>query len=150
MRLFLIFLLQVFLINSCQNKTKTNDAHVYQAPPAPPPPPPIEVPKYASDVELNPNTLPIYQEGNEAFNAFVAKNLKQPIGDIDIQGTVWLSCIVEKDGQLTDIRVKRGVGGWNEEAITVLNLTSGKWKAAIDKGKTVKALMNIPIKCVIK
>jgi periplasmic protein TonB len=136
---------------SCQSKKISLNTGVY-VPLAPPPPPPIEEPKYDSDVVVKPDTPPMYKEGNVAFASFVANNLKQPpYAENSIDGTAWLSCIVELDGKLTDIRVKRGIGGgWNEEAIKVLEKTSGQWKAGVDKGKIVKALVFVPIKCVIK
>lgn len=118
-----------------------------------PPSPPIDV-ITTSDLQgvlLTFDVPPKYKKGGLAFQKYLDDNLKNPYPDINIEGTVWLSCVVETDGTLTNIRVKRGIGGgWNEEAIRVLKSTSGDWESGLSKGQKVKILYDIPIKCKIK
>jgi periplasmic protein TonB len=141
-----VFIIGVLCFLSCQNKT--NKSVVLM----PPPPPVVE--SDSSDWEgalIDFDTPPMYKKGELAFQKYVEDNLKNPYPDINIEGTVWLSCVVETDGTLTNIRVRRGVGGgWNEEAIRVLNSTSGGWESGLSKGQKVKILYDIPIKCKIK
>ena len=63
----------------------------------------------------------------------------------NIQGKVFLSFIVEKNGSLTDIKVERKLGyGTDEEAVRVL-AASPKWVAGVQNGKFVRVKYNIPI-----
>lgn len=64
----------------------------------------------------------------------------------NIQGKVFLSFVVEKNGELTDIQLagKKLGGGTDEEAIRVLK-ASPKWTPGIQNGKPVRVKYNIPI-----
>lgn len=85
--------------------------------------------------------------GAGAWSKFLGKNLKYPEQAIDqhMQGRVWVSFIVEKDGHLSNIVVERGAGyGMDEEALRVLKL-SPAWKPGIQNGQPVRVKYNIPI-----
>ena len=85
--------------------------------------------------------------GAAAWNKFLGRNLKYPDMAIDghIQGKVWVSFIVEKDGHLSNIVVERGLGyGTNEEAIRVLKM-SPAWKPGIQNGQPVRVRYTLPI-----
>ena len=63
----------------------------------------------------------------------------------NVQGKVFLSFVVEKDGKLTDIQVTRGLGsGTDEEAIRVLK-ASPRWNPGIQNGKPVRVKYNINV-----
>ena len=63
----------------------------------------------------------------------------------NISGRVFISFVVEKNGQLTDIKVLRGLGyGTDEEAVRVLK-KSPKWKPGIQNGRAVRVQYTIPI-----
>lgn len=85
--------------------------------------------------------------GAAAWNKFLGRNLKYPDMAVDghIQGKVWVSFIVEKDGHLSNIVVERGLGyGTNEEAIRVLKM-SAAWKPGIQNGQPVRVRYTLPI-----
>lgn len=89
----------------------------------------------------------------KTFFQYVLDSLRYPreLGDVQIEGTVYLGCIVEIDGRLTHIRVKRGIGGgWNEAAIQFLEKTSGDWESGFKENKAVRTFMIIPIKCLAR
>lgn len=91
---------------------------------------------------------PTYPGGMEKFYKFLAENIKYPTPAIDneIQGNVYLSFTVEKDGSLTDIKVERKLGfGTDEEAIRVMKLTR-RWNPGMQNGKPVRVKYNVPIK----
>ncbi|WP_199136185.1 TonB family protein [Pedobacter sp. ASV12] len=91
---------------------------------------------------------PSYPGGVNKFYEFLAKNIKYPTQAIenDIQGNVFVSFTVEKDGSLSDIRLDRRLGfGTDEEAIRVLKL-SKNWNPGTQNGKAVRVKYNIPIK----
>ena len=75
------------------------------------------------------------------------KHLKYPDGAVEghIQGKVWLSFIIERDGHLSNITVDRGPGyGLDEEALRVLKLAPA-WKPGMQNGQPVRVKYNIPI-----
>ena len=61
------------------------------------------------------------------------------------QGKVFVSFVIEKNGELTDIQVVKNLGdGTDEEAIRVLK-ASPKWLPGVQNGRLVRVKYNIPI-----
>ncbi|MBK8564476.1 MAG: TonB family protein [Saprospiraceae bacterium] len=81
-------------------------------------------------------------------------NYPLPARDQNIEGTVALSFVVEKDGTISNIRVVKDIGGGcGEEALRVASgmneaLKQAKlaWTPGKMKGKTVRTQVNLPIK----
>jgi TonB family protein len=93
-------------------------------------------------------TPPSYPGGVAEFYKFLGKSIKYPLSasDNEIQGNVFVSFTVEKDGSLNDIKVERKLGyGTDEEAVRVLKL-SKKWNPGMQNGRAVRVKYNIPIK----
>jgi len=91
---------------------------------------------------------PMYPGGIEKFYKFLGDNIKYPpmAAENNIQGNVFVSFTVEKDGSLTDIKIDRKLGyGTDEEAVRVLKL-SRRWNPGMQNGKPVRVKYNIPIK----
>ena len=85
--------------------------------------------------------------GAAAWSKFLNKNLKYHDMAVDgrVQGKVWVSFIVEKDGHLSNIVVEHGPGfGTNEEAIRVLKMAPA-WKPGIQNGQPVRVRYTLPI-----
>lgn len=90
---------------------------------------------------------PTYPGGMDKFYKYLAKSIRYPAlaQENNIQGKVFLSFIIEKNGSLTDIKVERNLGyGTDEEAIRVL-MSSPRWLPGIQNGKAVRVKYNIPI-----
>jgi protein TonB len=67
-----------------------------------------------------------------------------------IQGRVFVTFVVEKNGSVTDVRVLRGIGGGcDEEAIRVVQ-NMPKWSAGKQRGKPVRVQFNLPIKFTLQ
>jgi protein TonB len=67
-----------------------------------------------------------------------------------IQGTVYVTFVVEKDGSITDVRVLRGIGGGcDEEAVRVVK-NSPKWSPGKQRGKPVRVQYNLPVKFILQ
>lgn len=95
-----------------------------------------------SEVEI----LPQPDGGMAGWAKFLQKNLHYPAiaRENNISGKVFVSFIVEKDGQLTDIKIVRGLGyGLDEETIRVLKLAK-PWKPGIQNGRPVRVAYSIP------
>ena len=78
---------------------------------------------------------PEFPGGISKFYGYLSKAIKYPpmAQENNVQGKVFLSFVVEKDGKLTDITVTRGLGsGTDEEAIRVLK-ASPRWNPGIQK-----------------
>ncbi|SOD20172.1 M56 family metallopeptidase [Pedobacter xixiisoli] len=90
---------------------------------------------------------PTYPGGMDKFYKFLSNNIKYPeeAKKLSIQGKVFVSFVVEKDGSLSDIKIDRKVGyGTDEEAVRVLKL-SPKWNAGLKNGTAVRVKYNLPI-----
>lgn len=95
--------------------------------------------------------VPVPKGGLEAFYTYVAENLDYPTQAIrmGVTGNVFLKFVVEKDGQLTDIQVIRGIGGGcDEEAVRVLE-SAPAWNPGKQRGRPVRVYMVIPIRFVL-
>ena len=92
-------------------------------------------------------SMPGFVGGETTRNKFLADNIKYPekaLANI-IQGTVFVSFIIEKDGSVTHVKVLRGIGGGcDEESVRVVKLMP-KWKPGTQNGKPVRVLFNMPI-----
>lgn len=90
---------------------------------------------------------PEYPGGQKALGMFLGSKLRYPARarENKIQGKVYIGFIVEKNGNLGDFKVIRGIGaGCDDEAIRVLR-SSPPWKAGIVQGKTVRTAYVLPI-----
>jgi protein TonB len=85
--------------------------------------------------------------GYEAYYRYIRNNMVYPGEAIKqgIQGNVTVEFIVDKEGNLHNIRIKKGIGhGCDEEAIRVVK-AGEKWKPAKNKGKIVMQKITLPI-----
>jgi len=86
--------------------------------------------------------------GMAAWQRFLNKNFHYPdeAQNNEIQGTVVVQFIVDKEGNVSDVQVLSGPeqGGLREEAVRVIR-KSGKWIPAIQNGNSVKAYRKQPI-----
>lgn len=92
--------------------------------------------------------------GQKEFYKFLSKNIIYPkmARRVNTQGTVYLEFVIEKDGTLSDIKIKKPIvngNGCNEEAMRVLK-ASPKWKPAKQRGVYVRQRMIIPVKFTIE
>lgn len=92
-------------------------------------------------------TAPEFQGGQIALAKYLGSKLRYPrkARRQKIQGKVFVSFIVEKNGSLTDFKIVRGIGGGcDEEAIKVLK-SSPPWKPGYANGRTVRTAYTLPI-----
>jgi protein TonB len=83
------------------------------------------------------------RNGNVVWEKFLKENLHYKKGMID--GKVWVSFDVNKDGSIGNFKIMRELSAANDaEVIRVLKL-SPKWKPATYKGKPVVSTYTLPI-----
>ena len=105
-----------------------------------------------SSILMNKNDLPEYPGGMEAIAGFLKANIKYPENAMNnhIQGKVFVSFIVEKDGSLSNIKIIEGIGGGcDEEALRVVKMMKG-WRPGVRLGQPVRVLMNLPVNFILK
>ena len=91
--------------------------------------------------------MPEFPGGAEAMMKSIAGNVKYPEAAIDknIEGRVFVSFVVEKDGSVSNVKVLRGIGGGcDEEAVRVIS-SMPKWKPGMHRGEPVRVSYQIPI-----
>jgi protein TonB len=66
----------------------------------------------------------------------------------DMQGTVNLVFIIDKNGRVKDVRIRGAKKGFglDEEAIRVIKKTSGMWSPAEQRDRAVDMRFNMPVK----
>jgi protein TonB len=114
-------------------------------------PAPVQLDEEKSIAEETPfivvERMPEFPGGMNALQNFIGQNIRYPsnAAESGIQGTVYLSFVVEKDGSISNIKTLRGIGGGcNEEAERVLRLMPG-WKPVNQFGKPVRVAFTVPV-----
>jgi protein TonB len=95
---------------------------------------------------------PSFPGGDEARIRFLSENIRYPqmARESGIQGTVFVTFVVERDGSVTDVRVLRGIGGGcDEEAIRVIRAMP-RWNAGKQRGRPVRVQFNMPIRFTLQ
>ncbi len=94
--------------------------------------------------------LPIPPGGN--LSEYISKHLRYPEQEklMNVQGRVYISVIINKDGTLKDVKVAQGVSpGLNEEALRIIKGMPA-WQPAKRQGAPVAMIMKIPINFSLK
>ena len=92
--------------------------------------------------------MPTFPDGEAALFKFIKEHIEYPTiaRDNGLEGTVYLSFVVEKDGSITNVTVRRDIGGGcGEEAVRVVGLMP-KWLPGKQRGVPVRVTFNLPIK----
>lgn len=92
---------------------------------------------------------PEYKYGQTALYKWLYRVLTYPAFAIEhgIRGTVLVTFVVEKDGSITDVAVKKGIVGGKvleEEAVRVVKQMP-KWKPGKQNGRLVRVLYTLPV-----
>lgn len=90
---------------------------------------------------------PEFPGGQKAFGKFLGSNIRYPESarENNIQGKVYIGFVVEKNGELSDLKIIKGIGGGcDEEALRVLK-SSPNWKPGMSEGKPVRTSYTFPV-----
>lgn len=97
-------------------------------------------------------SMPAFPGGEPALYKYLAENIKYPqmAKESGIQGRVFVTFVVERNGSVTDVRVLRGIGGGcDEEAIRVVK-GMPQWTPGKQRGKAVRVQYNLPVKFTLQ
>jgi len=122
----ILFLLAFVKLSSAQAQTNNNEL---------------------TDTVFVADVMPEYPGGNEEMARFIMKNIRYPeiAKDNGIKGKVIIEFVVDKDGYVADVTIKKGIGGGcDEEAMRIVKKMP-QWKPATHNGKPINVKMVLPI-----
>ena len=96
--------------------------------------------------------MPEFPGGEEELFKYLGKNIKYPsmARENGITGTVYVTFVVEGNGEISDVKKLRGIGGGcDEEAMRVVKAMPS-WRAGKQNGKSVRVQYNLPIKFTLR
>jgi protein TonB len=96
--------------------------------------------------------MPSFPGGVDALFYYLGSNISYPdmAKDARIEGKVYITFVVDRDGSIADVKVLRGIGGGcDEEAIRVVK-SMPSWDPGEQRGKKVRVQYNLPINFVLK
>jgi len=83
---------------------------------------------------------------------FIQENIKYPMEALQngVQGTVYVTFVVEKDGSLSNIRILKGIGyGCDKEVLRITKLMP-KWNLGKQKAEPVRVQFNLPVHFILQ
>lgn len=94
---------------------------------------------------------PEFPGGLEALYKFITDNLKYPQLALEnaIQGKVYITFFVEKDGSVSNVRILRDIGGGCGLAAKRVVESLPKWIPGRQSGQVVRTQFNLPINFVL-
>ena len=133
-----VFALLILLNTQCDN-TKPNDEK--------PQPAVTETEAIQDSIYRVTEVMPQYPGGPNEMMKYLQENIKYPQSakDNKIEGRVFVTFVVEKDGSITNATVLRGIDKeCDAEALRVVS-SMPKWNPGQQDGKNVRTQFTIPI-----
>lgn len=123
------------------------DASLAEPVAAPPPPPPVIEEEKPEEPVRFVQQMPQFPDGDAALLKWLATNIKYPniAKENGIQGRVIAEFVVSKTGDISNVKIVRGIGGGcDEEAIRVIK-EMPRWKPGKNNGREVPVTFTLPI-----
>ena len=133
-----VFALLILLNTQCDNVKPNEDKQ--QTPAA-------EVETVQDSIYRVSDAMPEYPGGPNEMMRYIQENIKYPQSAIDnkIEGRVFVTFVVEKDGSITNAAVLRGIDKeCDAEALRVVS-SMPKWNPGQHKGEVVRTQFTIPL-----
>lgn len=92
--------------------------------------------------------MPQFVGGEVALLKFLYKNINYPqiAKQNGIEGTVFVSFVVNEDGKISDVEILRDIGGTCGDAAKTVIEQMPNWQPGYQNGQAVKVRMKLPIK----
>jgi protein TonB len=97
--------------------------------------------------DMDVSQMPEFPGGDEELLRYLAQNIQYPKRAVDgnTEGRVLIGFIVNKEGEIDDVKVIRSIGdGCDEEAVRVIHKMP-KWKPGKNNGRLVNVFYNLPV-----
>jgi len=93
--------------------------------------------------------MPSFPGGTEKLYKYLSANIRYPevAKEAGIQGKVYISFVVERDGKIADVKILRGIPGGrmcDNEAVRVVKQMP-RWSPGKQRGKAVRVSYNLPV-----
>ena len=90
---------------------------------------------------------PEFPGGEDSLYAYIARNIVYPEAakKEKIEGRVFVTFVIEKDGQVSSAKILRDIGGGCGEEVLRVIRTMPKWKPGTQDGKPVRVQFNLPV-----
>ena len=92
--------------------------------------------------------MPAFPGGETAMMQFIGSHIHYPefAKESNVQGTVYITFVVNRNGEITDIETKRGIGsGCEEEAMRVVK-SMPHWTPGLMNGNAVRVQYILPVR----
>ncbi len=137
----------LFFVFSCDDNQKKTVEEIIPEMPSFQPEDSAYVDDTPEDIFMVVENMPVPEIGMEAYYDYISNEIKYPerARENKIEGKVFVQFVVNENGNLTDIEIKKGLGfGCDEEAIKVIQ-NGPKWKPGMQRGRKVKVRMILPV-----
>jgi protein TonB len=107
----------------------------------------LDDPEAKKETFITAEEMPAYTGGDAERQKFLSETIKYPALAVDngIQGTVYVQFVVDSKGNITDVKIMRGIGGGcDEEALRVVKMMP-PWHPGKQNGKAVRVLFTMPV-----
>ncbi len=94
---------------------------------------------------------PEFPGGQQALQQYLRDNIRYPTRarESGVEGTVFVTFVVEPDGSITNVEVLRGIGaGCDDEAVRVVQ-NMPNWEPGKQRGQPVRVQFNLPVRFVL-
>jgi len=111
-----------------------------------------EEPDSAPKIFMVVEEQPVFPGGEETRVNFLRENMSYPMKarESGIQGTVFVTFVIEKDGSITNAQILQGIGGGcDEEALRVTKMMPN-WTPGKQKGQPVRTQFTMPIRFALR
>lgn len=96
--------------------------------------------------------MPEFPGGENAMLKYLSNNIKYPVDarEANITGIVYLSFIVDKEGEIKNIEILKGIGGGCEEEAMRVIKNMKKWKPGKQNGQSVNVQFKLPVSFTLR
>ncbi len=94
--------------------------------------------------------MPEFPGGLSSLNQWISDHLELPDNYSPVSGTAYVRLIVEKTGEISSIRILKGLTTIQDQAILTALEKMPMWTPGLMYGKAVKAQYDFPIKFTTK
>lgn len=94
---------------------------------------------------LNVDKMPVFNYKNLSAMEYIYNNIKWP-NEFEWEGTIIVSFIINKNGNVCNIKIERGICEFCDEEVKRVINSMPKWKPGKINNKPVNVLILIPIR----
>ncbi|TKC06242.1 energy transducer TonB [Pedobacter frigoris] len=96
--------------------------------------------------------FPEFEGGMKAWAKFIQRNMRYPDAaqERGLQGKVFISFVIEKDGSVSNVTIIKGIGGGCDEEATRVIKKSPRWKPGRQNNQNVRVRYQMPLSFAIQ